>query len=57
MPAIPMELKERAVNSVLERMQRDGVNVSRACRDVGDELGLNANTLRKLVAERRRETT
>jgi transposase-like protein len=48
------ELKERAVREVINRTDRDGVGVSQACREIGQELGVNRNTLRKLVAEYRR---
>lgn len=48
------ELKKRSVEAVNKMIENEGTNVSRACREVGEELGVNQNTLRKLVAEFRR---
>lgn len=40
---------------VMQEMER-GTGVSEACRNVGQLIGMNANTLRRLVAEHRRST-
>lgn len=52
---IPEEVKARGVQLVLDEMER-GTGVSQACREVGNSIGLNANTLRRLVAAHRRST-
>ncbi|GAB4685999.1 hypothetical protein MOKP106_40910 [Mycobacterium avium subsp. hominissuis] len=48
------ELKKRAVEAVNQMVESEGSGVSRACREVGEQLGVNQNTLRKLVSEFRR---
>jgi len=52
---LPAALKERGISLVLNELER-GTNVSRACREVGVEIGMNPNTLRRLVAETRRSS-
>jgi len=47
------ELKKRAITMVLQEMDQ-GTLVSQACRQVGATMGMNANTLRRLVAEHRK---
>jgi hypothetical protein len=49
--AISDQLKERAVRSVIQKSEREGAGVAQACREVGSKLGINPNTLRRLVAE------
>jgi transposase len=44
----PEELRERAVRLVLD-VAREAGSVSRACRRIGEQLGINADTLRGWV--------
>jgi len=46
----PDELRERAVRLVLDVAQEVG-SVSRACRRIGEQLGINADTLRGWVKQ------
>jgi transposase len=47
----PNELRERAVRLVLDVVEKDGGNVSRACRRIGEQLGINIDTLRGWVKQ------
>ena len=53
MPArkkFPEELRERGVRLVRDRVEAEpGLAVSRACRLVGEQLGINGDTLRNWV--------
>jgi transposase len=42
----PDELRDRAVRLVLDQVRDQEVSVTGACRKVGAELGINADTLR-----------
>jgi transposase len=42
----PDELRDRAVRLVLDVVKDQGTSVTAACRKVGSELGINADTLR-----------
>jgi transposase len=42
----PDELRDRAVRLVLDLVKDQGISVTAACRKVGAELGINADTLR-----------
>jgi transposase len=44
----PDELRERAVRLVLDVAAEDG-NLTRACRRIGEQLGINTDTLRGWV--------
>jgi len=46
----PDELRERAVRLVLDVAAEDG-SVAKACRRIGDQLGINADTLRGWVKQ------
>ena len=46
----PEELRERAVRLVLDVAEEDG-SVSRACRRIGEQLGINTDTLRGWVRQ------
>lgn len=52
---LPDAFKERGIMLVLKEMEC-GTGVSEACRNVGQSIGMNANTLRRLVAAHRRAT-
>ncbi|TXH21441.1 MAG: hypothetical protein E6R06_19800 [Mycobacterium sp.] len=52
---LPDSFKERGIMLVMQEMEK-GTGVSEACRNVGQAIGMNANTLRRLVAEHRRST-
>jgi transposase len=47
----PDELRDRAVRLVLDQVRDQEATVTAACRTVGDELGINADTLRGWVKE------
>jgi transposase len=47
----PDELRERAVRLVLDVVQEDGGSVSRACRRIGEQLGINIDKLRGWVKQ------
>lgn len=47
----PDELRERAVRLVLDVAREDGDSVSKACRRIGEQLGINADTLRGWVKQ------
>src|SRR5690625_166172 len=50
----PDELRERAVRLVRDRVADEpGLAVSRACRLVGEQLGINGDTLRNWVKQLR----
>ena len=42
----PDELRERAIRLVLDQVREQDASVTAACRKVGAELGINADTLR-----------
>ena len=42
----PDELRERAIRLVLDQVREQDASVTSACRKVGAELGINADTLR-----------
>ena len=42
----PDELRERAIRLVLDQVKEQDTSVTAACRKVGAELGINADTLR-----------
>ena len=42
----PDELRDRAVRLVLDQVREQDTSVTAACRKVGAELGINADTLR-----------
>jgi transposase len=42
----PDELRDRAVRLVLDQVREQDISVTAACRKVGAELGINADTLR-----------
>jgi transposase len=42
----PDELRDRAVRLVLDQVKEQETSVTAACRKVGAELGINADTLR-----------
>ena len=46
----PDELRERAVRLVLD-VAREAGSVSKACRRIGEQLGINADTLRGWVKQ------
>jgi transposase len=55
MPALrkyPDELRERAIRLVLDVEEESG-NVTAACRRIGEELGINKDTLRGWVKQAR----
>lgn len=47
----PDELRDRAVRLVLDQVRDQETTVTAGCRTVGDELGINADTLRGWVKE------
>jgi transposase len=50
----PDEMRERAARLVRERVaDTPGLSVTRACRLVGEQLGINADTLRNWVKQGR----
>lgn len=50
----PDELRERAVRLVRDRIAAEpGLPVSRACRLIGEQLGINGDTLRNWVKRER----
>jgi transposase len=51
----PDELRERSVRLVLDVAQEAG-SVSKACRRIGQELGINADTLRGWVKQTQIDT-
>src|SRR5215831_13812298 len=55
MPALrkfPDELRDRAVRLVLDLVRdEEGLSVSTACRRIGDQLGINRDTLRGWVKQ------
>jgi transposase len=51
----PDELRERSVRLVLDVAQEAG-SVSKACRRIGQELGINADTLRGWVKQAQIDT-
>jgi transposase len=51
----PDELRERSVRLVLDVAQEAG-SVSKACRRIGQELGINADTLRGWVKQEQIDT-
>lgn len=60
MPALnkyPEEMRERAVRLVRERLRDEpALPVSRACRLIGEQLGVNGDTLRNWVQRDRIDT-
>jgi len=46
----PAELRERAVRLVLDVAEEDG-SVTQACRRIGEQLGINTDTLRGWVKQ------
>jgi transposase len=58
MPAprkFPDELRDRAVRLVLDQLEEAG-SVSGACRKVGEQLGINSDTLRGWVKQKQIDT-
>jgi transposase len=52
----PEELRERAVRLVLDVAAAEDGSVSEACRRIGEQLGINADTLRGWVKRARVDT-
>lgn len=47
----PDELRDRSVRLVLDLVKDEEISVTTACRKIGQELGINADTLRGWVKE------
>lgn len=47
----PDELRDRSIRLVLDQVKDQETSVTRACRTIGQELGINADTLRGWVKE------